>query len=66
MHFVLDVNFLSADLHKMDAWKTIIGPVMEGHEWMDSESEGSSEDDSEDDDDDDDDTDSDSDAMDTE
>lgn len=56
--------FYSADLHKLDEWKTIIGHDKNAHEWMDSSSEGSSDEGSDDDDDDDDSSD-DSDEMDT-
>lgn len=55
-------DFYSLDLHKMDAWKTIIGSDLIKHDWMDSDSDDS---DSGDDDDSDDDDDS-SDEMDTE
>lgn len=61
-------DFYSLDLHKMDAWKTIIGSDSINHEWMDSDGSDSDDDDShdEDDDDDDDDSDDSSDEMDTE
>lgn len=60
-------DFYSLDLHKMDAWKTIIGSDLIKHEWMDSDdSDSDDSDDDGSDDDDDDNSDDSSDEMDTE